>query len=81
MNEFSPSAKRKEIKPHDALTERETQVLELIVQGMTNRQIGQALNLSHKTIEYHRTNLMQKLGIHSVAELVRYAISQNLVEK
>lgn len=57
----------------EKLTEREVEVLRLIGQGHTNRQIADALNLSVRTVEYHRANLMSKLGLNSRADLVRYA--------
>jgi DNA-binding NarL/FixJ family response regulator len=67
-------------KDPDALTERESEVLHYIVQGLTNSQIALTLSLSVKTVEWHRTNLMNKLGQHNVADLVRYALQKGLVE-
>jgi two-component system response regulator NreC len=63
-----------------ALTLREIDVLKLIVQGYTNRQIGDKLNISVRTVEGHRANLSEKLGMHSRVELVRYARDQGLLE-
>ncbi len=57
-----------------ALTNRETQILQSILAGMTNKQIARALCRSQRTVEYHRNRLMQKLRAHSAAELVRLAI-------
>lgn len=65
--------------PVAALSEREADILRLIVQGHTNRQIAAALSLSVRTVEYHRANLMDKLGLHSRAELVRYAAEHGLL--
>jgi two-component system, NarL family, response regulator NreC len=62
------------------LTEREVEVLRLIVQGHTNRQIADALTLSVRTVEYHRANLTSKLGLHSRADLVRYATVHGLLD-
>ena len=62
-----------------SLTRRETEVLELIVQGNTNREIAAALLISIKTIEKHRQALMKKLDIHEAATLTRYAISNGLI--
>jgi len=59
--------------PAELLTPRETDVLRLIVQGYTNRQIAEELRLSVRTVEGHRANLTEKLGLHSRVELVRYA--------
>ncbi len=62
------------------LTKREIEVLQYIAQGFTNRKIAEALFLSIRTINTHRTNLMQKLDIHDTARLVRYAIETGLVK-
>ncbi len=61
------------------LTGRETEVLQHIARGMTNAQIADKLFLSVRTINTHRTNLMQKLDIHNTAGLVRYAVDHGLV--
>lgn len=60
------------------LSEREREVLVLIVRGMSNRLVADALGLSSKTVDNHRTNLMRKLQVHSTAELVRYAVKVGL---
>lgn len=67
-------------KSTEALTPRETEVLKLIVQGYTNRQIGEELSISVRTAESHRSNLSDKLGLHSRVELVRYAREHGLIE-
>ena len=61
-------------------TPRETEVLKLIVEGYTNRQIGEELNISVRTVEGHRANLSEKLGLQSRVELVRYAREHGLIE-
>jgi two-component system response regulator NreC len=63
-----------------ALTPREAEVLRLIVQGYTNRQIGEELSISIRTAESHRANLSEKLGLHSRVELVRYARDHGLID-
>lgn len=63
----------------DPLTIRERQVLQLIAEGNSSKQIASTLHLSIKTVETHRTRLMDKLGVHNVAALVRYAIRQGIV--
>jgi DNA-binding NarL/FixJ family response regulator len=63
----------------DALTPRESEILKHIVAGQTNPQIAATLGISAKTVEWHRTNLMSKLGAHTVADLVRYALERKLV--
>jgi NarL family two-component system response regulator LiaR len=60
------------------LTEREKQVLRLIAEGKSNREVAESLCLSVKTVMAHRANIMEKLDIHSRTELVRYAIRQGL---
>lgn len=64
----------------EPLTPREKDVLRLIVQGCTNRQVGEELNISVRTVEGHRANILEKLGLHSRVELVRYARENGLIE-
>jgi DNA-binding NarL/FixJ family response regulator len=63
----------------EPLTPRQREVLQLIAEGRTTKEIAQRLDLSVKTVETHRTQLMQRLDIHDVAGLVRYAIRTGLV--
>ncbi len=65
--------------PRVSLTLRERQVLEHIVDGKTSPQIAEVLSMSVKTVEWHRSNLMSKLGVHNTAELVRDALQRGLV--
>ncbi len=62
-----------------ALTAREREVLTLVARGHTNQAIAERLGLSRKTVEVHRTNLMRKLGLHDVTELVKYALRAGLI--
>lgn len=64
----------------ESLTPRETEVLTYIVQGYTNRQIGEELNISVRTVEGHRANLSGKLGLQSRVDLVRYAREHGLID-
>jgi len=64
----------------EQLTPREIEVLRLIVQGYTNRQIANELQISVRTVEGHRANLSEKLGLHSRVELVRYAKNNKLID-
>ncbi|HLM27588.1 MAG TPA: response regulator transcription factor [Thermoleophilaceae bacterium] len=64
----------------DSLTPRELEVLKLIAEAHTNRQIAATLMLSEKTVESHRANLLSKLGMRDRVELVRYAIRRGLIE-
>jgi len=63
------------------LTSRESEVLQLIAEGFSNKQIASELNISIKTVEKHRQQVMNKLNIHDVAGLTRYAISKGTVER
>jgi len=65
--------------PADPLTPRERQVLQLVAEGNTTKQVAVVLGLSVKTAETHRTKIMRKLEIHETAGLVRYAIRRGLV--
>jgi DNA-binding NarL/FixJ family response regulator len=62
------------------LTAREDQVLKLIAEGHTSREIAQALTISIKTVDRHRANILEKLGMRDRTELTRYAIRAGLVE-
>jgi DNA-binding NarL/FixJ family response regulator len=66
--------------PPDPLTPREREVLKLIAEGSSNREIATALVISEKTVERHRANILEKLGMHDRVELTRYAIRRGLVE-
>lgn len=70
----------KSAQPYDPLTSRERQVVQLIAEGKTTKQVAVILGVSVKTAESHRSSLMSKLDIHSTAELVRYAIRRGLIE-
>ena len=61
------------------LTSREREVTQLIAEGLSSKQIAQHLNISTRTVDSHRTNLMEKLGVRNVSGLVRYAIREGLV--
>jgi len=61
------------------LTQRQRQILQLIAEGKQNKEIAALLNISVKTIEFHRSRLMTILGVHTIAELTRYAIQDGLV--
>jgi DNA-binding NarL/FixJ family response regulator len=64
----------------DPLTPRETEVIKLVAESYTNRQIAQALVISEKTVDRHRSNILEKLGMRDRVELTRYAIRNGLVE-
>lgn len=64
----------------ERLTPREREVVQLLAEGKSSKEVAVVLNLSVKTAETHRTNVMRKLDIHSVADLVRYAVRNKLVQ-
>lgn len=61
------------------LTPREKEIVQLLAEGKSNKEAASVLNISVKTVETHRTNIMRKLRFHSVGELVRYAVRNNIV--
>ena len=63
----------------DALSPRERQVLKLLAEGKSNKATAELLFISVKTVEHHRASIMKKLGLHNIAELVRYALSAGYV--
>ena len=66
--------------PADLLTNREREVLQLIAEGKTNKEVATKLNLSVYTVDSHRGKIMEKLNLHSTGELVRFAIKHGLAE-
>ena len=66
--------------PSDPLSPRERQVLQLIAEGKSTKEVANLLGISYKTAESHRTRLMEKLDLHETASLVRYAIRQGRVQ-
>jgi DNA-binding NarL/FixJ family response regulator len=64
---------------YEKLTDRERQVLQMITEGVSNREIAERLHLSVKTVNNHRMNLMDKLNIHNTAKLVKYAIRKGVI--
>ncbi|MFZ0420198.1 MAG: response regulator transcription factor [Candidatus Sulfotelmatobacter sp.] len=74
-----PSEERDTSDQH-ILTPREREVIQLVAEGKTTKEIATALNLSVKTAETHRTNLMRKLDLHSIADLTLYAVRNGIVQ-
>jgi DNA-binding NarL/FixJ family response regulator len=66
--------------PFSRLSPREFQIVQLLAESKSNKEVANILNISVKTVEGHRSHIMEKLGFHSVTELVRYAIRNNIVE-
>jgi DNA-binding NarL/FixJ family response regulator len=75
LKRTEPAASSEEAK----LTDREREVLQLIAEGCSNRDIAQKLQISIKTAGVHRTNLMEKIGIHNVTDLVKYALRKGII--
>ena len=81
LDEYQTAQRGKQTdKDLEVLTKRERQVLEAVAQGMTSPQIGESLGISPKTVARHRERIMNKLNLHSAAELVKYAIRTGLIE-
>ncbi|MBA4417055.1 MAG: DNA-binding response regulator [Syntrophus sp. (in: bacteria)] len=78
VKEYLHGLAKNETTVFTALTAREREVLQLLAEGKATKQIASVLNVSVKTIETHRQQLMEKLGIHSIAELTKYAIREGL---
>jgi DNA-binding NarL/FixJ family response regulator len=64
---------------YDLLTDREKEVLHLLAEGRSNKEVATLLDIGVSTVETHRANLMQKLGLHSTAEIVLYAVRKGLI--
>ena len=64
---------------YDLLTEREKEILQLLAEGKSNKEVASLLNVSPLTVETHRANLMQKLNLHSTAEIVLYAVRKKII--
>ena len=72
--------RRHATNPIDLLTSREREVLQLLAEGKTNKEIAGVLNLSVYTVEAHRGRILEKLNLHSIGELVRFAVRNGLIE-
>jgi DNA-binding CsgD family transcriptional regulator len=68
------------VSRYASLTPRQREILQLIAEGYSTKAIAKHLGISYKTAEAHRTLLMERLGLHSVAEVVHYAIQAGLVQ-
>jgi len=78
VNRYIGKTSRSEQSVFTNLTQREREVLQVLAEGMTTKEIAYHLNVSVKTVETHRRNIMEKLNIHSISELVKYAIREGL---
>jgi DNA-binding NarL/FixJ family response regulator len=66
--------------PYERLTQRERQILHMVAEGRSNKEVAQLLGISPKTVAIHRTNLMQKLNVHGTAQLALYAVKKGLIK-
>jgi RNA polymerase sigma factor (sigma-70 family) len=64
---------------YDLLTDREREILQLVAEGRTNKEVASMLNISITTVETHRTHILQKLNLHSVPELILYAVRKGII--
>ena len=80
VRDYVQRARAGETPPEDPLTPREQQIVKLIAESHTNRQIAEVLTISEKTVETHRANILEKLGMRDRVELTRYAIRRGLIE-
>jgi DNA-binding NarL/FixJ family response regulator len=80
IRDYLHRARNDQDLPEDPLTAREQEVVKLIAEGYSTKQIAEALVISEKTVERHRANILEKLGMHDRVELTRYAIRRGLVE-
>jgi len=83
LDRDNPDSRDEGKKPDETgvvLTGREREVIQLLAEGKTSKEVALALHLSVKTAETHRTNLMRKLDLHSVADLTRYAVRNGIVQ-
>jgi DNA-binding NarL/FixJ family response regulator len=64
---------------YDLLTDREREVLQLVAEGKVNKEVALLLNISLTTVETHRTHVLQKLGLHSIPELILYAVRKGII--
>jgi two-component system, NarL family, response regulator NreC len=79
IDAYIEQAKAGPFDPHETLTAREREVLQLAAEGKTSTEIAARLHISHRTVENHRSHLMQKLGLQNQSELVRYALERGML--
>lgn len=80
LMDFAKGKSRYSDAEYGALTNREQEILRLVAQGLSTREIGEKLFISHKTVENHRARIMRKLGLHSAVDMVRYAAKMGLID-
>ena len=79
MREYVERARAGDVLRSELLTPREEEIVKLVAEAHTNEEIGEMLHISKKTVERHRANVLEKLGMRDRVELTRYAIRRGLV--
>ena len=79
INAYIEQSKMGTFDPHETLTPRQREVLQLAAEGKTNAEIGARLNISQRTVENHRATLMKRLGLQNQTELIRHALRHGLI--
>jgi DNA-binding NarL/FixJ family response regulator len=81
LNQEAPSAagSGRSANPYDMLTDREKQVLKLVAEGRSNKEVAELLDISVKTAMSHREHIMEKLGLHSRTELIKFALREGVI--
>jgi two-component system response regulator NreC len=81
LEDYVRQVRDKEVEDsYDLLTPREREILQLIAEGKTNKEMAAILGLSPHTIETHRGNILEKLNLHSVPELIMYAVRKGIIQ-
>jgi DNA-binding NarL/FixJ family response regulator len=82
LSDFNTGGIRTELPESlpNRLTSRETEIVQLLAEGKSSKEVAASLNISVKTAETHRANIMRKLQLHTVSELVRYAVRNQIIE-
>src|SRR4051794_16640322 len=80
VKDYLERARRGEETPRDPLTPRELEVIKLIAEGLTSEEVGETLMIAKNTVDRHRDNILEKLGMRNRVDLTRYAIKRGLVE-
>jgi DNA-binding NarL/FixJ family response regulator len=79
MEDVNPAAAGAGSEPYDTLTDREKQVLKLVAEGRSNKEVAEVLGISVKTAMTHREHVMEKLGVHNRTELVKFALKKGVI--
>jgi DNA-binding CsgD family transcriptional regulator len=80
LNSSSGSISPRAEGPRSRITTREREIIQLLSEGKSSKEVAALLNISVKTAETHRANIMRKLQMHTVSELVRYAVRNRIIE-